>query len=220
VIQGWRRAVARLGIRSRRALPGAARTLEALVAEGFVAIDVETTGLDPRRDVLVSVAAVPFVGGLPAPGFTSLVAPGRPIPASATAVHGLTDRDVEGAPAAGIVVAQLDARCADRVLVGHDIAFDLAVLGAARAARATTPAAILAIDTRHLFRALHGGRSDSRLEIVAARLGVSTDGRHTAEGDARMAGRVLIALLPALRARGVRTVADLLRLQRTAPRYD
>ena len=201
-------------------MPGTERSLEALVEQGFVAIDVETTGLDPRRDVLVSVAAVPFVGGTPAPGFTSLVAPGRPIPPSASAVHGLTDRDVEGAPAPGTVVAQVDAVCADRVLVGHDIGFDLAVLSAARAAHALTAPPVLAVDTRRLFRAVHGGRHDSRLEIVAAGLGVPTEGRHTADGDARMAGRIFIALVPVLRARGARTVADLLRLQRTAPLYD
>jgi len=55
---------------------------------------------------------------------------------------------------------------------------------------------------------------------VAARFGASTAGRHTAEGDARMAAAILFGLLPALRSRGAQTVGDLLRLARTAPAYD
>ena len=216
----WRAAVARLVTRSRSAPPGAERSLDALIAQGFVAIDVETTGLDPRRDALVSAAAVRFLNGTPGDAFLSLVAPGRPIPAAASAVHRLTDRDVDGAPGPDTVVARLDAVCAEHVLVGHDVAFDLAVLGAVRAAHGLTRSPVLALDTRLLFRAVQRVQRDSRLESVAARFGIPTDGRHTADGDARMAGRVLVALVPELRARGARTVGDLLRLQRTAPRYD
>ena len=53
----------------------------------FVAIDTETTGLDPGRDAIVALAAIPFVGGhaRPEAGYTSLVNPDRPIPPTAQA---------------------------------------------------------------------------------------------------------------------------------------
>ena len=73
-------------------------SIETLLDPGFVAIDLETTGLDPRRDDVVSIAAVPFVAGRPEPGYVMLVDPGRPIPPASTRIHGIDDVRVAGAP--------------------------------------------------------------------------------------------------------------------------
>jgi DNA polymerase III epsilon subunit-like protein len=217
----WRTAMTRVIVRYRRgAPPGDGLSLDSLHDPGFVAIDVETTGLDPRRDALVAVAAIPFVGGQAQTGFVSLVRPGRPIPPAATAVHGIRDQDVIDAPAVDRILPRVEAACAGRVIAGHDIDFDLTVLRTAHAAQGLAPWQAIALCTRRLARAAIPGIRDTSLEVVAARLGVSTAGRHTADGDARMAGAILIALLPALHSLGARTVGDLLRLVRTAPAYD
>lgn len=200
-----------------RLTEGDASPVESLLESGFVAIDLETTGLDVRRDVVVAAAAIPFEGGQPRAGLVTLVNPGRPIPPPSTAIHGIDDAAVAGAPAIQDVLPAFDALCAGRIVVGHDVDFDIAVL-----ARARTPAARptprLTLDTRRLARA--AGYRDSRLEAIGPALEVPLVGRHTAEGDARMAGEILLAFVPLLRGRGVRTVADLLRLQRSAPRHD
>jgi DNA polymerase III epsilon subunit-like protein len=194
----------------RRPAPGADLPIEALLDPGFVAIDLETTGLDPRRDDIVSLAAIPFVGGRPAPGYTTLVDPGRPIPAASTRIHGIDDTHVAGAPSLDDVLPRLDAACADRVLVGHDVAFDLAVLARARRRRGLPEPGLVALDTRRLAVALHPSwRREAELEVVAARLGIRVVGRHTADGDARLAGGILVALLPHFRRRGVNTVGAL-----------
>lgn len=216
---GWRRAIAQFVVRYRHTA-GTAVPLAALDDPGFVAIDVETTGLDPRLDALVAVAAVPFVGGVPREGLVSLVNPGRPIPPAATAIHGISHADIADAPTVAEIVPRLDARCDGRIVVGHDVAFDLAMLAAAREALGLAAPAVVALDTRRLARVVDPAARDSRLEVIATRLGLSAHGRHTADGDARMAGAIFFRLLPALRRRGARTVADLLRLQRAAPLYD
>jgi DNA polymerase III epsilon subunit-like protein len=190
--------------------------LEALLEPGFVAIDLETTGLNARRDAVVSIAAIPFEGGRAGDAFVTLVNPGRPIPAQSTAIHGIDDRAVATAPSIGEVLPTFDAVCAHHIVVGHDVAFDLAVLTRARsAALAVAPPAL---DTRRLARAL--GFRDTRLEVVADHLKVPVDGRHTAEGDARMAGEILLALLPALRGRSIRTLGEVRWLQRGASLHD
>src|ERR1041384_751619 len=61
-------------------------------------IDTETTGVQPGRDRTVQVGLVRFENGAPVGSFSSLVNPGIPIPASATAIHGITDAHVAGAP--------------------------------------------------------------------------------------------------------------------------
>jgi DNA polymerase III epsilon subunit-like protein len=205
--------------RRRLSTPAHAVSIDALLDPGFVAIDLETTGLDPRTDDVVSVAALPFVGGRPQPGYVTLVDPGRPIPPASTRIHGIDDAGVAGAPALDLVLPRFDAACAGRLLVGHDVAFDVAVLARARRLRGLPQPDLLALDTRRLAVALHPGwRQDAELESVAARLGIEVRGRHTAEGDARLAAAILLALLPEFRRRGVMTIGALAWAQTAAYR--
>jgi DNA polymerase III epsilon subunit-like protein len=181
-----------------------------------VAIDLETTGLDPRRDAIVAAAAIPFVGGEPQPGFVTLVHPGRPIPPASTAIHGITDEMVAGAPAVPPALRALEDACGTDVLVGHGVDFDLAVIGRERRAHRLGPLANRALDTMRLAAALHRGWTDHGLDAVAARVGISITGRHTPDGDAVAAGRILLALLPALAQHGLRTVPELIWFQESA----
>jgi DNA polymerase III epsilon subunit family exonuclease len=190
--------------------------LDVLLEPGFVAVDLETTGLDPRRDAVVAAAAIPVRGGVPAPGFVTLVDPGRPIPASSSAIHGITDAMVAGAPAITAVLDALARMWAGAIVVGHGLAFDLAVLRREARARGRRLPEIPTVCTMQLAAALYPDWSDVTLDAVAGRLGVVVRDRHTAQGDAEAAAAILLGLLPALRARGVRTLAELLWLQASA----
>jgi DNA polymerase-3 subunit epsilon len=181
---------------------------------GFLAVDLETTGLDTRRDTIVALAAIPFVSSEPLPGFVTLVDPGRPIPAASTAIHGLTDRMVAGAPSVDRVIGDLDGLFDGRIVVGHGVDFDLTIINRERGLRGLPRLANPALDTQRLAAVICPQWRDYSLETVAARLGVEVVGRHTAPGDALAAGRVLLALLPLLEGDGVRTVSELVWLQR------
>jgi hypothetical protein len=88
-----------------------------LVGLDAVVIDTETTGLDTNSARIVQMAAVRIVKGRIADEapFVTLVDPGEPIPAAATAVYGVADTDVAGAP--GFVAAY----AALRDYVGTDL---------------------------------------------------------------------------------------------------
>ena len=182
----------------------------------FTVLDTETTGLDPDGgDRVVSLGAVRVVNGrvLRSETFERLVDPGRPVPASASAIHGITDEMVAGEPSLAEVLPSLAAFAADTVLAGHDVGFDLRFLrqaGAAGLPGADQPV----LDTLLLDAALHPDHDDHTLEAIASRLGVSVVGRHTALGDALVTGEVLVALLALLRRRGVSTLGEALALSR------
>jgi DNA polymerase-3 subunit epsilon len=188
--------------------------LGTLVADGFLALDLETTGLDPGRDSIVSLAAIPFVRGEPGSGYVTLVQPGRPIPAQATAIHGLTDAMVVDAPFTDRVIRDIDALLNGRIIVGHGVDFDLAILNRARRACGLPALVNAALDTQRLTAALRPGWLEYSLESVAEHLGVEVVGRHTAAGDALTAGWMLLKLVPLLQARGFRTIPELLWVQR------
>jgi DNA polymerase-3 subunit epsilon len=65
-----------------------------------------------------------------------------------------------------------------------------------------------------LAAAVYPGWTDVTLESLATRLGVPVVGRHTARGDALVAGAMMMKLLPELARRGHRTLADAAWLQR------
>lgn len=170
--------------------------------ERWIVIDTETTGFDPGCDGVVSIAAVPVdvdrVRGDLAEQV--LVNPGRPIPAAAAAVHGLTDASVADAPDLAAAMAAMAARFSDRVVVGHNLPFDLAFLAPAGFAPERT------LDTLAASVLLWPQRGRRhRLDDVAARVGVLPSDRHTALGDALATAQALVQLLPALAARGYRT---------------
>ena len=202
----------------RRRAAGDGRALESLLTEGFVAIDLETTGLDPRRDAIVEIAAVPFLDGRSGSVYTTHVNPGRPIPPESVRVHGLTDSMVAGAPVIGDVLPRLDALCGRHVLVGYGVGFDVAMLERERRAHGHSPMANAALDTKGLASALHPEWAVLDLDGLATRLGIGILGRHTAEGDARAAGEILLALIPELRIRGITRVDEAVWLQKSPHR--
>jgi DNA polymerase III epsilon subunit-like protein len=182
-----------------------------------VTLDLETTGLDPRRDAIVSVAVVPFVGGEAVEGYETLVNPGRPIPPASTLIHGIADADVREAPFVGDVLPAIEAAIGAHVVVGHGVEFDLAILRREARAHRRPPLANAYLDTQRLAAACAPHWPDLGLDAVAAQLGVGVSGRHTARGDAIAAGHIFLSLLRRLEARGARTLAEAQWLQEHAP---
>ncbi len=184
---------------------------------GFVSLDLETTGLNSKTDAIVSAAVVPFVNGVAeSPLVDALANPGRPIPVESQRIHGITDDMVRHQPPARRIVLALVDACEGRVVVGHSVAFDLRIIGRYTRSSSSLPLGEAVLDVDRLARSIHPHWGWSSLAQLARRLRVPADGRHTAAGDAVMAGRILLALLPQLTRRGAATVTDLLRLQRRA----
>ena len=66
--------------------------------EAFVALDVETTGLDAGRDSIIEIAAVKFKGSRIENQWESLINPNRHIPEFITTLTGIDDAMVRQAP--------------------------------------------------------------------------------------------------------------------------
>jgi DNA polymerase-3 subunit epsilon/CBS domain-containing protein len=181
-----------------------------LAALPAVALDLEATGLNPARDRIVQVAAIAMLGPrlLDALRLQSNVRPGIPVPASASAIHGLRDEHLVDAPPFAALAPALADLLEGRVVIGQHVAFDLALLRheAARAGIAWRDPP--ALDVGLLFAALEPSLAEVSLEGIADRLGVIIEGRHTAAGDAMAAARIYARLLGRLRELDVRTLGE------------
>lgn len=91
----------------------------------FLVIDTETTGFDKDKDKVCQVAAVWCQqDGVPIKTYESLVDPGIPIPAEASAVHHLVDEDVKGAKSLKDALREIEAKGRYDVIVAHNLEFD------------------------------------------------------------------------------------------------
>ena len=186
-----------------------------LIGIQAVALDTETTGLDPKTARIVQIGAI-VIGGArdeadrvaQGASFDRLVNPGEPIAPRSSEIHGLIDADVAGAPDFAAVAPDLDRFCEGRVVVGHNISFDMAILLAENARIGRAWSSPQTLDTLLLARIAFPDQVDLSLEALAARLGVAVAGRHTALGDAVVTAELFTALLPHLQARGVRSFGE------------
>jgi DNA polymerase-3 subunit epsilon len=177
----------------------------------YVVVDTETTGLDiSRGDKIISISGVRIRGGRiqDADIFNTLVNPGRPIPGKTVAIHHIEDHMVAGAPSMDEVYPQFVEYVGDSVLVAHNAAFDMKCLDIAAAAAGLPQIDNPVLDTLFLSYALHQEIEGHSLDAIAARMGITIEGRHTSLGDARATAQVFLGLLSLLPRRGVLTLAD------------
>jgi DNA polymerase III epsilon subunit family exonuclease len=155
----------------------------------FVAFDVETTGLDASRERVVELSAVRFRLEAEASNFDELIDPGRPIPAAAARVNGITDELVRGKPAAGEVVARFLTFAEGAVLMAHNAEFDVEFIvhEAARASLALPYSAV--VDTVELSRRVRPDLPNHKLETLSRALGCQSDTYHRALADAATLSR-------------------------------
>lgn len=94
----------------------------------YLCFDTETTGFR-STDRIVEIAFAVFLGGERLEGWSTLVNPGVSIPAEASAVHGIYDHNVAGAPSWEDVRDQaMGFLCRDTPWVAHSLNFDVRMI--------------------------------------------------------------------------------------------
>ncbi len=146
--------------------------------EDYTVLDLETTGLDPRRDLIIEYAAVKVRGGRVADTFQSLCDPGFPIPAQIEAITGITTEMVRFAPNPRSVLPDFLDFIGDDFIMGHNVLFDVRFI-AVSAGEFVNPY----IDTMKLFRKLHSSLPHHRLCDMVDYYGKNNESAHRALSD-------------------------------------
>jgi DNA polymerase-3 subunit epsilon/ATP-dependent DNA helicase DinG len=94
----------------------------------IVALDIETTGLDPAKDAIIDIGAVRFNDRRVEDKWSTLINPGRRIPPFITQLTGITDQMILNAPSLQEMQSDLANFVGDYPIVGHNIKFDLSFL--------------------------------------------------------------------------------------------
>ena len=155
----------------------------------YVALDLETTGLNPDKDAIIEVGAVKYRDGEMLDEFTTLVNPGRPIPYEITMLTGIADRDVAAAPPFSQIETPLMRFVGSLPVVGHNVSFDLGFTRARGLLMENK-----GLDSWELSTILLPSLPGYSLGALAARFNLALHSAHRALDDARATGQ-LFALL-------------------------
>lgn len=96
--------------------------------DSYVSIDLETTGLNPKRDKIIEIGAVRVIEGQLTERFSSLVNPGRKLDGHVVELTGIRDEDLQQAPCLEEIFPELTVFLGDSVLLGHSVLFDYSFL--------------------------------------------------------------------------------------------
>lgn len=178
--------------------------------DSFVALDVETTGLDCTREGLLEIAAIRYEkgedGNYTETGvFTTMVDPGLPISDKAKELTGITEEMIEGAPTPFEAVTKLaEFLKKEDILVGHNIFFDM---GFIREAGFQIDIEQLDEEKHHPYRVkfyqpeidtvsavtfLYPDMPKHNLKDACEFLGIVNESEHRAMGDCRASAQILL----------------------------
>jgi ATP-dependent DNA helicase DinG len=147
----------------------------------IVALDIETTGLDPKTEAILEIGAVRFDGHRIEDEFTTLVNPNRHIPEFITGLTGINDEMVRQAPHIQDVLDPLAAFIGDSPILGHNIQFDLSFFRKYKLFELNDR-----IDTYELAAVLMPAASRYNLGALGQQLAIPLPATHRALDDARV----------------------------------
>lgn len=167
----------------------------------FLAVDLETTGLDPAADSIVSIGWVPIINGgvVLAQARHHLVRPARPMPEHSAVLHGILDDTAQAAPPLAEILPAFLLALKGRIPVAHHAAAERGFLNAACQALYGAPLVVPYVDTLALEGRLLHRRGDTpapgalRLAACRDRYGLPRYRAHDAVVDALACAELLLA---------------------------
>jgi ATP-dependent DNA helicase DinG len=172
----------------------------------IVALDIETTGLDPQRDAIIEIGAVRFNGRKVDQEWSTLLKPGRPIPPFITQLTGISNEMVSQAPPLQAVLADLEDFVGDAPILGHNVRFDLSFLNRKGAFRLNE-----AMDTYEMAAVLLPSAERYNLGALAQALAVPLPATHRALDDALVTHGVYLRLHEIALDLPINLLADIVR---------
>lgn len=196
-------------------VPDSKKSIE---AQEFVVLDTEASGLEPTQSQLLSIGAIKIINrSFCVDDALVIHLPVGSNPSEAeVAIHGII-KEKHSALTIEEAMPQLLSYIGSAIVVGHHIAFDIALLnqqlqnlGAGQILNKTLDTAMLCrrLDNPMQPQSLPG--KEYKLDHLCKRFDISTFARHTAEGDAYITGILFLKIINALSARGINKIKDLL----------
>ncbi len=173
----------------------------------IVALDLETTGLDPEKDTIIEIGAIRFNENRVEDEFSSLVNPRRPISSFITQLTGISNEMVSHAPELRPTLAELAIFVDNSIVIGHNINFDLSFLQKRGILEENQ-----SIDTYDLASVLLPTSTRYNLTFLAGYLAIPVEDMHRALNDARVTMHVYQKMVQKIDELPIELLAEIVRL--------
>lgn len=160
----------------------------------FVALDIETTGLDSSRDEIIQIAAIRFVNGEQTEIFNKFIKPRKDVPKYIQHLTHISSADLLSAPPIGLVLPDLVKFIGDSIIVGHNVAFDLGFIDENLIRTGKFPLANKRWDTAEIGRIYLPFTNDHKLSTLVREFDIMLENAHRADADAIATGELLVKL--------------------------
>jgi DNA polymerase-3 subunit epsilon len=189
----------------------------------LVVVDTELTGLDEKRDCIVSIGAVRMTNGTIDIGdaFYQLVKPRTELSASSVVIHEITPSDVAAKPPIETVLADFLDFAGDDILLGHFVSIDLVFLNQEMKRVFGHKIQNPVLDTYSIYewlsnqlksRTCFTAPNGHQLYDIAKCFGIPVNGIHNAIADAFTTAQIMQRFFPLLTETGARTIGALLKI--------
>jgi DNA polymerase-3 subunit epsilon len=184
----------------------------------FLVVDLETTGMNPKKAGIIEIGAVEVDGFTLGRELATLVNPGITVPGFISSLTGIKNSMLIESPGIKTALPLLKRMMNGRVLVAHNLKFDLSFLQQAWRKVWDEKIEAPTLCTVKLSRRVFPELASHNLDSVASHLSLRAEAegakaRHRALGDARMAAAILVKACMMLRGEGVENLADLVAFQ-------
>lgn len=158
----------------------------------YIALDLETTGLDPKKNKIIEIAAVHVKDGAVIERYQTLLNPGWKLPEQITELTGITNEELLDAPVIEEKLGEFLEFIQDRVIVGHSVLFDYSFLKRAAVNQGLVFEA-KAIDTLKIARKYLADLPSRSLHELCVHYGIEHHA-HRALADAEATHELLVRL--------------------------
>lgn len=150
-----------------------------------IVLDVETTGLDYKKERMVEFAALRLENGVIKDSFETLINPEQHIRKSSIAIHGIVEDMVKDAPTEAEILPKILEFIGDYPIVAHNAIFDFSFLNEASLRQYKKEIVNPRIDTQMIFREVYPDLDSHGLEALMTKMDVPFDLRHRAMADTK-----------------------------------
>ncbi len=169
--------------------------------EEYVCFDCETTGLNPKKDDIVSIGAVIIKNNtiVSSKKFVKFVKPKTKLQADAIKIHHIRVCDLEDAEDINTVIEEFLEFIGNRTLVGYFLEFDIAMIN-----KYVKPKLGISLPNKTLevsaiyhdykIEIIPQGHIDLRFNTIMNELQIPSLGKHDAYNDAIMTSMIFIKL--------------------------
>lgn len=171
--------------------------------DSYIVIDLETTGLDAKRDSIIEIAAAKVEDGMILEQRTSLINPGYEIDEFITELTGITNEMLGTAPTIKEVLEEYLAFIQSDILLGHYLCFDIRFLKVAAAEMGLSFERCQYVDTLRISRKVYPEWKHHRLCDLVANLQIPSIQAHRAMADALATKASYDALRAVMREKGM-----------------